>query len=122
MTNAALITRLSEAKEGSRELSDEVLLALGYKLVRENDGLQLNKDGRIFSIRLDPTCNLQDTVNLVPSKWGWSIEDTGVGLIYLKKKIPGEHGHLILGEIDGGRRSPPIGMCIAILKAMETEG
>ena len=120
-SHAALIARLEKSEEGSRALSKGVLRALGYRITADGKGW-MAEDGSRISQKSDPSRNLQDAVDLVPSKWGWSIEDTGGGLVYLKKKIPGEHGHLILAEIDGGRRSPPLGMCIAVLKAVGAEG
>ena len=124
MTNAPLISRLVEAKEGSRELSDKVLRAVGFSEDRDRNGNYYWSHGArkyYYEERPDPTRSLDDAVDLVPEKWGWSIEGTGGGLIYRKEKIRGEHGHPILAEIDGGR-PPPIGMCILLLKAMETEG
>ena len=125
-SHAGLIAKLEQSPKGSRELSDAVLVAVrpnlwGWLICPQLGDVLEGKSLRKPTADMpDPTRDLQDAVDLVPSKWGWSIEDTGGGLVYLKKKIPGEHGHLILAEIDGGRRSPPIGMCIAILKAMET--
>lgn len=126
MTNAALIARL-KAEGGSRALSDRVLLALGWKTGLgthvDRDKWHPPPDSLHLGVgiwRPDPTRDLQAAVALVPSKWGWSIEGTGGGLIYRKEKVEGEHGHPILAETDGGR-PPPIGMCILILNAMETE-
>ena len=117
-SHAALIAELESAQEGSRALSDEVLLALGWKREQVSlspPGLHSWKmpDGTWAEGLPDPTRDLQDIVDLVPERWGWSISDTGSGLIYQKDKIPGEYGHPILADIDGGR-PPPIGMCIAI--------
>ena len=122
---AELVTELEQANEGDRELSDQVLRALGWKLKQLSlsppgmHGWQA-PDGKWPGDPPDPTRSLDDAVDLVPEGMGWSIEDTGYGLIYRKAKIEGEAGHPILAETNGyGGIAPSIGICILILKAVE---
>lgn len=110
-----LITRLEQAKEGSRELSDEVLLALGWKTgigthadftkFHAPDGSPASRD------RPDPTTNLQDAVDLVPERHPWTLDSIGIV----------EMGSTTGKPVEGIARTLALAMCIAILKVQEAE-
>ncbi len=69
-----LIERIQGAREGSRELSDAWLLAMGWELTDEGQwctpaGLWiLDADWRP-----DPTGDIKDTIDLVPGYWHWQL-------------------------------------------------
>lgn len=120
-SHTALIEKLEQAQEGSRDLDAKFHLAMGkISFIPEDFG---HADCHICEAWEDMphyTTNLQAAVDLVPEGWGWSIEDTGYGLIYRKEKIEGEAGHPIIAETNGhGGITPSIGICILILKAVE---
>ena len=71
-SNAALIEKLVEAKEGSRALSKGVLRALGYRMTADGKGWMAANGSRI-SQKSDPSRNLQDAVDCVPEGLYWSI-------------------------------------------------
>ena len=73
MTNATLIARLEEAKEGSRALSKGVLRALDYRMAADGKCWMAENGSRI-SQKSDPTRNLQDGVDLVPEGKGWGVD------------------------------------------------
>ncbi len=119
MTTAPLISRLVEAKEGSRALSDEVLEALGYKMFQDWNGWGwIAPDGTKHSpgLRFDPTRSLDDAVELVPEGWFWSVSDIGEAWIgtHLGPNQPIKY--------EGKGATPALALVMAILKAMETEG
>ncbi len=72
MTNAALVAKLEQAQEGSRALSDEVLLALGWTTQPGWDegtnwiSPEGNEHGDSADSRPDPTCSQGDAVDVVP--------------------------------------------------------
>ena len=111
----ALIKRLEEAKEGSRALSDEVLTALemtGKGALRRKDWDALGKS-HIYVGLYDPTGNLQDAVDLVPEGSGWGVDCDDF--------IEAWVGHGDDEDAWGHGKTAPLSLCIAILKAMETE-
>ena len=126
MTNAALIARLEKAEEGSRALSDEVLVALGWTrsskaTVAYTSGGDRRVDGwgdpsgvwygLSANSRPDPTENLQDTVDLVPDGHPWTLDSIGIV----------EMGTTTGKPVEGIATTLAVAMCIAILRAMETE-
>jgi hypothetical protein len=71
-----LISRLESAAEGSRELSDDVLLACGWE--KTFDGVACDywapphTAGRVYSDnRPSPTESVDDALELVPEGWTW---------------------------------------------------
>ncbi len=123
MTNAPLISRLVEAKEGTRELSDEVLKVFGWNTIEAGPRgpattkwLRPDNTGFVEN-RPDPTRNLQDAVALVPEGWNITIEIASFqNAAWLNKA-----GESVKSDY-GTNRAPALSLCIAILKAMETEG
>ena len=113
-SHAALIARLEKAKEGNRELSDQVLLALG---LTGKDGLRRKDwDARgkayLYTRRYDPTRNLQDAVDLVPEGRWWSVGSSQTGFVVcLDNRTDSEYG-----------KTPALAFCVAILRAVEAEG
>ena len=107
-----LIPKLEAAPEGSRELSDEVLLAFGWT----HDGeywLDANNTNRCkFDAALDPTRSIDDIVALVPEGWFGEIRFGKIAWAWLR-----------LGEGDLIRAydiaTPALALCIACLEAQE---
>ena len=104
----SLATRLEAASEGSRELSDEMLLVLGFTEWR-------------LRHKPDPTRSIDDGLTMVPEGWGW---DLGCNL------DPGQmYSSIIRGPFDTARpegqsavgfsNSPALALCIALLAAKE---
>ena len=103
-----------EAGPGSRKLSDECLLAVGwpeYKIIPGNV--------RYVQDRPDPSQNLQDAVTwMVPPGWEWQLEweidsddESGVARVEIGDPMRG---------LAGEAPTPALALCIAALKAMET--
>ena len=114
MTNAPLISRLEEAKEGSRELSNMILLALGW---RERGGrarflthFAVSPDGAEipWGDHPDPSRNLQAAVDLVPEGLPWDMESAGIVEMGTDN-----------GPVEGIAATPALALCVAIIKAME---
>ena len=121
-----LIQELERAKEGSRELSDKVLLACGWE--REAGGTTNNNvifwrapgshwiaaGGGLPS----PTENLQDVLRMLPS--GWAGEVT-VSLANRPQKANLWNGKFApcSKETEGHGATPALALCIAALKARE---
>jgi len=117
-----LITRLEQTQEGSRELSDEVLLACGWKK-RETIAWEVDIDdyGDDKPVILwltpdglnsqypppDPTRNLQCAVDLVPEREGTNKAAFLHGVMF----------QLHIGDIPDKKLA--ISVCIALLKAKE---
>ena len=114
----SLIAKLSDATEGSREMSDAVLLATGWTRRKfgalncwaHPDGSEcFNRD------RPDPTRDLTAAVSLIPEGWGWRIQNYGgdkIGLAALMK--PGTH----IADYEQGA-TPELALTIAALRARE---
>ena len=124
MTNPDLIARLSEAKEGSRELSDEVLVALGW--MEQNAVILQSPDGTQSWFdepdRPDPTRNLQDVVDLVPGGYSRAVDATmpelGIAVdVYPPDSLDAQGN--VHNKFRGDHRDERIATAIAILKAME---
>ena len=72
-----LIKRLEEAAEGSRRLSDEVLLACGWELFYDYADRRKvpydwkTPDGRIvgYGEQPDPATSIDDALTLIPEGW-----------------------------------------------------
>ena len=110
MTTPTLIARLEEAPHGTRELSDEVLVACDCS----------QDKGRGFFP--DPTRNLQDGVDLVPEGWLWRLD--GTNPTYPEADLWGPNWRTEREQeyISCGAATPALALVIAILKAMESAG
>lgn len=110
-SHAALIARLEEAEEGSRELDYTIRMVLaGYEPVSADAARRADEDG------VDPaphyTTNLQDALDLVPGRAHWSVSYP-VGeaeLVY-----GGPNGRVVAADAATGA----LALVIASLKAME---
>ena len=100
-SHAALISELEAAKEGTRALSDKVLVALG----------QLSESHKLMPDRPDPTRDLQDIADLVPEDMKWGVDSTEAWV-----------GQGDDEDAWGNAKTPALSLCIALLKAMEAEG
>lgn len=108
-----LIARLEAATEGSRELSDEVLVALW---VTRDDGW-VKPNGDVCEWGDEPNCteSLDDALGLVPEGWGWMVEGRhgkGQATVYLTGD---EHWPLLAAA------TPALALCAAILRAKEAD-
>ena len=127
VTNAALIAKLAAAKEPSRALSDEVLKALGYKVMRDWNGWRWLKPGGNLVQTFDPTGNLQDIAELVPEGYRWSVfyhPDKGIAAeVYaVEETEPHAVDANKFGQVNGLRGNVATALSAALLKTMETEG
>ena len=121
-----LIEKLEAATEGSRELSDECLLAVGFR--RENfsigDGSKANPftvatgwrgpDGTLYTIdRPDPSQNVQDAIDwMVPEGWA------GGGRLVGAPPFPMELVRLNKpGYVSSTGQNPALALSAASLKA-----
>ena len=119
----ALIAKLEAATEGSRELSDEVLVACGW--TRENIGHgKVAATGREFVVwqwtdpegarrspELDPTRSLDAAVAIVPDRWDY---------IAFTKRYTGKVSAdvlLALSMHSNEGATPALALCISILHA-----
>ncbi len=108
-SHAALIAELEQAQEGSWQLSDEVLLALGWKIGKPRRAWAPNRDFYFGNQIPDPTRNLQDAVDLVPEGHPWTLDSIGIV----------EMGTTTGKPVEGIAATRAIAMCIAILRTME---
>lgn len=117
---ADLITDL-ERGPGSRELSDQVLMALGAVTREYYEGFKTpwfyyDKKGHMIyeDKRPDPTRNLQDAVNLVPNDLHLECYADGDFWVYACEGHPVGYG--------SNNEQDACGLCIALLRAAQTKG
>ena len=114
-----LIKDLETAPSGSRELSDRVLLACGWRRQRPMEGavswVWFRPDGEKHNGKSpDPTRNLQDAVDwVVPEGVEWRVQ------MALGTKSQPEIGFAIVGECGRTGSTPALALCIAALRAKE---
>lgn len=111
-----LIERLSAATEGSRDLSDEVLVACGWKERHDRLWETPDKEWCHPDDRPNPTVSLDDALRLVPEGW----------IAYLEVcPAPYPSYATILYEPrnkwHGEAATAPLALCIAILRAKEAQ-
>lgn len=137
-----LLADLERATDGSRDLSDQVLLAAGWRVERPRDCGVKDQSGDCFGCgnkvpakgecavpqsnwnwtprnRPNVTENLQDALLLVPE--GWSYQIIGPDPL-LERGQP----HCILGlpgthEVVARGATSPLALCIASLRAIAAE-
>ena len=113
-----LIEKL-ETGPGSRELSDECLLAVGWQRVGKAGVHWYDPDGfRFYGTRPNPSQNLQDAVTwMVPEGWDWEMEwESGADGMYWENgtaRVKMGNPDLL---IDPEAASPALALCIAALK------
>jgi len=106
-----LITRLGSAAEGSRELSDEVLRAMGWR-----NTWPMKSDGG----KPDPTRSVDDALALVPDGWhtGSAFERGSRGRwLWVLGRGGGDHRDDTTGRGD----TPALALCAALLRMKENE-
>ena len=116
------------AGPGSRELSDEVLLACGWTRREEPltvlDGVPqavaiiwADTDGRRVFEAPSPTESIDDALRLVPDGWFWRVGRSTLyaGWAHLNRKHP---NHCDEGdEFSANAASPPLALTAAALRA-----
>ena len=114
----SLISRLQDATEGSRELSDSVLLVMGWKHVPASNSWyeQDNTYRGGAPDRPDPTRNLADGLALMPKGWGWLLETQG-DECFATVNYPVYGHHHLFKDVPGA--TPELAMIIAALHARE---
>ena len=107
-----LLTDLTNATEGSRDLSDRVLLALGWEKSSElyDIWLKPRPNSQFVHHSPNPTVNLQDAVDLIPDgqlytvgtfpRGGDPFASVGTGKLYCNANAP----------------TDALAVCIALLK------
>ena len=122
MTDPTLISDLERATEGSRELSDRVLVALGWKHISTKSiHWWINAAGIECAPpdRPNPTVNLQDAVEMVPSipganSHGYDAAPDCVEAYVSRNSVPNGHW-TCLGEA----ATPALSLCIALILAAQ---
>ncbi len=116
-----LIEKLEQAEEGSRELSDEVLLACGWRKTRwvpTGEPAWFDPQGSNGSYLPHPTRSLDDCLRYaVPEGWwpeqlSWA-SDGSLVIATIWNRDPGD-GYK---SCDGDAANPALALCIAALKA-----
>ena len=134
-----LIAELESAKEGSRELSDRVLLACGWRYEKIKRGIGFSGKpkledawldptrvpwtGAVKSKRPSPTESLDDAVAVVPEGWEWGI---GSGWSHKSAARP-PIAQLVYLDMSTGKQTtitengntPVLALCIAALKTRD---
>lgn len=130
MTIAALLHDLETASAGSRELSDRVLLAMGWRRVRNTGGLQLTShweaaDGSVVEVVPSPTESVDWLLANVPEGWRTyrAHEIIGTGWYWVLEKVGAStatgHAQVVASsEV----KTAALALCAAILRAMVAEG
>ena len=107
-----------EAGPPSRELSDRVLLACGWRET-EHGGWYPPGGSIARQNRPDPTRNLQDAVDwVVPEGWRWGRDQTGFVFVIQETWPETQDGPITFGC---GNEATPVtnALCIAALRARE---
>ena len=114
---ALLIADLEAATEGSRELSDRVLLACGCRPIGSYGGEYGWKDQHDCEIgEPDPTRSLDDALAQVP-------EGLALSLDWPFEILPVRASWRFVGEVRSwvDAATAPLAVCIAVLKAQEQD-
>lgn len=134
MTLPELIAELERAEEGSRELSDKVLLAAGWQRLTKgaakqpgDTGWRMPDGAPLYSTHPhlfgapDPTRSLDAALTLVPEGWIWRCDGgSGSGFAVIGK--PTAKGNFGLPhKYCAGAMTPALALCIASLRAREEE-
>ena len=124
-----LIIRVKEATEGSRELSDEILLALGWTTKTVIDPGASADYGEDIEAKewispsgentgyLRPRCteSLGDALYLVPETWYWRVQGGGDATNLAALMPPGND---LAGYAQGATSS--LAVCVALLEWNDT--
>ena len=116
-----LIARLEASPEGSRELSDEALLAVGFRKAGTS-GTWFSPDGTSFDWREwpDPTRSVDDAIKwMVPEGMDVGISIAGCGTEHEASAVDIEREDVEERIGNGTSRRLALAICIAALKAKE---
>lgn len=113
--HAALIAKLEAATEGSRAMSEDCLIAVGWQRQNEYWGEPRDKPGQVHYWRKDtrpsPAESLDDAVRwMVDEEWQWTI-----------RRTPGLCSHATVWDQSSGRSceargaTPALAFCAAAL-------
>lgn len=117
-----LISRLESAAEGSRELSDEVLVRHGWRRLSPSEEARQSLNyapegwwqapggGPLTWRRPDPTRSVDDALALVPEGWGYMIDH-----------MDPDEPEAMVGPYRGIGDTPALALCAAILRALEAD-
>ena len=125
-TNADLITTL-QTGPGSRELSDQVLVALGWTTKLNWNGMVFSSPDMLQVGTPDPTQSIDDALALVPEGRSWEVLYSGSEMRcdFELASPPGaamtKKGLIALEGAKGSGPTLALAICIAILKAKEAE-
>ena len=125
-----LIARLEAAPEGSRELSDEVLLAVGWEHIDTGDVREeqwVSPGGMYFIVspRPDPTRSIDDALKwMVPEGWSvanlWqAFKSKPTNQPWWGAKLRRDEPYYFIPPSVLGRPTPALAITIAALKAKE---
>lgn len=124
MTLPSLIAKLESATEGSRELSDEVLLVFGWKFSARFGWRNTVGDNVWDDDRPSPSESLDDCLGMVPEGWAWSVscsKEYGVSAGISPKAPRDEWVHSDMGGVDSLASTAPLALLIAICRARLAE-
>ncbi len=121
-----LLTALTDATEGSRELSDRMLLSWGWEPPKLDDISTdyypfwvFNRQTWTNGLQPDPSRNLQDALDGVPEGWQWDVRHA---------EFPQTRPTAFCwpsGQRSGhanAANTPALALCIAIEKARQEDG
>ena len=120
-----LIRDLEDATEGSRELSDRVLLACGWANIVTATGDVLWRLPPSEEWKFpppNPSQSLDDALALVPEGWWYSLRSPNDIVPYDKFEFsiqPPSQTAAFAVEADGS--TAPLAVCLAVLKAQEQD-
>ena len=121
MAEQTLIERLTAAKEGTRELSDEVLLARGWTITKDRGPQALyispGNDPPVYQVYApDPTRSLDDWKRwCVPEGLTWGVSNRRSGEGVWTATIEKDSYY----EFYSRALTPALALCIAGMKARE---
>ncbi len=131
MTNS-LLQRLHAAPSGSRALSDEVLLALGWTHTDKGQETWWSApEPRLYDgamcrpiyedeARPHPSFSVDDALSLVPEGWVWTLEEDSAWLRCLADNDEGVAEYQ--GGLNGrGGKCTALALCIALIQAHEAK-
>jgi hypothetical protein len=131
--NTALIAELEAAEKGSRELSDRVLLALGWVTFREYGFIWWGKNKRSSGPEDDrpsPSESLDDVLAMVPEGWQWTGSNRApkphAGRAYIHNRELhftglGAAPNPAYRGFEATAATPALALCIVILQAKEAD-
>jgi hypothetical protein len=123
---ADLLRDLETAEAGSRELSDRVLLALGW--MKDDYAPWLRPDGVYLNPRnggCNPTEDLNACVALVPEGWAWLVQrvDAPGHASSADLWIPAQRTQGLKKErARADAATPALAFCAALVRAKQSEG